>query len=44
MPIIYYIKSPIMKDMVTFVEEHHYFGEGFHEVDVVIAVLLNLEQ
>lgn len=29
---------------VTFVEEHHYFLEGLHEVDVVITILLNLQQ
>lgn len=29
---------------LTFVEEHHDLGEGLHEVDVVIAVLLDLQQ
>lgn len=33
-----------MCKMLTFVEEHHYLGEGFHEVDVVVAVLLDLQQ
>lgn len=28
----------------TFVEEHHDLLEGLHEVDVVVAVLLNLQQ
>ena len=30
--------------MLTFVEEHHYLWEGLHEVDVVIAVLLDLQE
>lgn len=29
---------------LTFVEEHHDLGEGLHEVDVVVAVLLDLQQ
>lgn len=29
---------------LTFVEEHHYFLEGLHEVNVVITILLNLQQ
>ena len=33
-----------MCELLTFVEEHHYLGEGLHEVDVVIAVLLDLQQ
>ena len=28
----------------TFVEEHHDLLEGLHEVDVVVAVLLDLQQ
>lgn len=36
--------SKYFATLITFVEEHHYFLEGFHEVDVVITVLLNLEQ
>ena len=28
----------------TFIEEHHDLLEGLHEVDVVVAVLLNLQQ
>lgn len=28
----------------TFVEEHHDLLKGLHEVDVVVAVLLNLQQ
>ena len=31
-------------EMLAFVEEHHYFREGLHEVDVVVAVLLDLQQ
>lgn len=30
--------------MPTFVEEHHYLLKGLHEVDVVVAVLLDLKQ
>lgn len=29
---------------VTFIEQHHYFLEGLHEVNVVITILLNLQQ
>ena len=29
---------------LTFVEEHHNLLEGLHEVDVVIAVLLDFHQ
>lgn len=28
----------------TFIEEHHYFLEGLHEVNVIITILLNLQQ
>lgn len=27
---------------LTFVEEHHDLGKGLHEVDVIVAVLLDL--
>lgn len=33
-----------MCEMLTLVEEYHYLREGLHEVDVVIAVLLDLQQ
>lgn len=29
---------------LTFVEQHHNLLEGLHEVDVVVAVLLDLQQ
>lgn len=29
---------------LTFIEEHHNLGKGLHEVDVIIAVLLDLKQ
>lgn len=31
-------------DTPTFVEEHHDLLKGLHEVDVVVAVLLDLQQ
>ena len=32
------------QELLTFVEEHYDLLKGLHEVDVVIAVLLDLQQ
>lgn len=37
-------KEPEHPRRRTFVEEHHDLLEGLHEVDVVVAVLLDLQQ
>ena len=31
------------KNNYSFIKKHHYFLEGFHEMNVVIAILLNLQ-